>query len=129
MNRRKCLLTLLGSVTLARHEAEAARRAVELHLDLEVDPLKEREMVENYHQVFQPAIRTQPGFLEVRLLKLRETLAGESPGDLKYRLVISFDTEEHRKLWVATEEHQRAWPTISDILKGSKYSAALYDAL
>lgn len=86
-------------------------------------------MVGNYHKIFSPAIRRQPGFLDVKLLKLREVVAGSLPGRAKYRLIISFRSEEQRKQWVATDEHQRAWPTIERTLTGAKAAAILYDVL
>ena len=129
MNRRNCLMTFLGAVALTGHDVRAGARPIELHLDLEVDPLREKEMVDKYRDVFKPAIGTQPGCLDVRMLRLRQTLTGKGPGDLKYRLVISFDSEENRRRWVATDEHQRVWPAISNTLRGSKFSATLYDEL
>jgi heme-degrading monooxygenase HmoA len=100
--------------------------AIQLHVDLEVDPAKEKEMLANFRRVFQPAIRKQPGFVEVKLLKFREAMVG-SPGAFNYRLLISFRTEEQRKAWVAHDDHQRAWPTIESCLKGAKYRPWLYD--
>ncbi|MDA2925702.1 hypothetical protein MYX78_00460 [Acidobacteria bacterium AH-259-G07] len=129
MNRRKCLLTLLGMGILSNRRLWAAGNAIQLHLDLEVDPSREKEMVENYHKIFRPAISKQPGFGGVKLLKLRETLAGPGPANRKYRLLISFATEDQRKQWVATDEHQRVWPTIRNTLTGGKYTAILYEVV
>ena len=98
-------------------------------MDLEVDPAREGEMVENFHQIFRPAISAQPGFVEGRLMKLRQALAGPAPGNFKYRLLISFKTEEQRQTWVATDEHQRVWPTIEKTLTGAKYGVLLYDVV
>ena len=129
MNRRKYLLTLLGMGLLAKKPLGAARKAIQLHVDLEVDPSREKEMVENYHNIFQPTIRQQAGFVDVKLLKLREVLFGARHSKAKYRLLISFETEDQRKRWVATDEHQRVWPSIEDTLTGSKYTGTLYDVL
>ncbi len=84
-------------------------------------------MEHNYHHIFRPAIQSQPGFLDVRLLKIRRALAGRAPVNARYRLLISFESEELRRKWVATDEHQRAWPTIEKTLTGSKFTALLYD--
>jgi len=105
----------------------AAARPIQLHVDLDVDPSKEKQMAGNYHKIFRPAIGKQPGFVDVKLLKLRSTLAGPAPASAAYRLIISFQTEEQRQAWVKTDEHQRAWPTIEENLRGSKYTAVLYD--
>ena len=113
----------------AKKPLRAAAKAIQLHVDLEVDPSKEKEMVENYRNIFQPTIRQQAGFVDVKLLKLREALFGARQGKAKYRLLISFQTEAQRKSWVATDEHQRVWPSIAGTLTGSKYTAILYDVL
>ncbi|MBK5292016.1 MAG: hypothetical protein JJE04_10105, partial [Acidobacteriia bacterium] len=43
------------------------------------------------------------------------------------RLLIAFESEEHRMAWVASADHQRVWPTIEKTLKGAKLVAWLYD--
>lgn len=123
MDRRDALKTL----AVAALPASAATNPIQLHVDLEVDPAREKEMVANYAQQFRPTIRKQPGFADVKLLKLRSAVAGPKPGNATYRLIISFQTEEQRQKWVATDEHQRVWPTIEKTLKGAKYGALLYD--
>jgi heme-degrading monooxygenase HmoA len=110
-------------------QAQAATNPVVLLLDLEVDPAKEKELLANFKQTFSPAIRKQPGFVDVKLMKLRTELAGKAPAGSRYRLLISFQTEEQRQKWVATDLHQQAWPTIEKTLKGAKYTALLYDAV
>jgi hypothetical protein len=56
-------------------------------------------------------------------------MAGKAPANCRYRLLISFHTEAQRKQWVATPTHQQVWPTIERTLKGSKYTAILYNVL
>jgi heme-degrading monooxygenase HmoA len=128
MNRRATLKTLAAAGTAATLPAAAAT-AIQLHVDLDVEPGKEKEMTANYQKVFRPVIRKQPGFVDVKLMKLRETLAGPAPRNAPYRLIISFETEEQRKQWVKTDEHQRVWPTIEKTLRGQKYGAVLYDVV
>lgn len=125
MRRRTCLKALAAAAGVPSLPAAAAP-PIQLHVDLDVDPAKERKLVENFRNVFRPAISRQPGFVDVKLLKLRKALAGPTP--LPYRLLISFQTEEQRQTWVATNDHQRAWPAIEENLRGSKYTAVLYDA-
>lgn len=97
-------------------------KPIELHVDLDVDPAKERDLENTFHTVFEPTIGKQPGFVLVTLLKLRSPI-------ITYRLVISFETEEHRVAWVATADHQRVWPQMEKNLKGEKFTAALWDKL
>ncbi len=128
MNRRNCLkvIGIAPAMALALQAADDAH-PIELLLDLEVDPAKEKEMLANYKNTFRPAIRKQPGFVDVKLMKLRTEMAGKAPANCAYRLLISFQTEDQRKAWVATPTHQKVWPTIENTLKGSKYIALLYD--
>jgi len=95
---------------------------IELHVDLDVEPTKEKDLVSTFHTVFEPTISKQPGFVLVTLLKLRAAA-------VTYRLVISFETEEQRVAWVATADHQRVWPQMEKNLKGVKFTAALWDRL
>jgi heme-degrading monooxygenase HmoA len=95
---------------------------IELHVDLDVEPTKEKDLESTFHTVFEPTISKQPGFVSVTLLKLRAAA-------VTYRLVISFETEEQRVAWVATADHQRVWPQMEKNLKGVKCTAALWDKL
>jgi len=97
-----------------------AEHPIELHVDLEVDPAKENDLVATFHKVFQPTISRQPGFVSVTLLKARTGA---------YRLVISFQTEEQRVTWVGTEDHQRVWPQMEASLRGAKFAAMLWQRL
>ena len=86
-------------------------------------------MLANYRTKFRPTISKQPGFVEVKLLKLNAAMQGPAPANTSYRLIISFATEDQRKAWVATAAHQKVWPTIEGTLRGSKFSAALFDVV
>ena len=94
-----------------------------------MDPAKQKELVAGFRKVFRPAISKQPGFVSVRLLKLRKAIVGTAPSNAPYRLIISFQTEEQRQSWVASEDHQHAWPAIEGTLKGAKLTAILYDTV
>ena len=95
---------------------------IELHVDLDVEPTKGKDLESTFHTVFEPIISKQPGFVSVNLLKLRAAA-------VTYRLVISFETEEQRVTWVATADHERVWPQMEKNLKGVKFTAALWDKL
>ena len=110
-------------------QAADAVHPIQLQLDLELDPAKEKELLTNYKNTFRPAISKQPGFIDVKLMKLRAEMAGKVPANCTYRLMLSFQTEDQRKTWVATPLHQKVWPTIENTLKGAKYTAFLYDVV
>lgn len=103
-----------------------ATEPIQLHVDLEIAPGKEAEVVKNFKSTFRPTISKQQGFVDVKLLKLRSVPVGDKP-KTSYRLLISFQTEELRLKWVASDDHQRVWPTIENNLTGKKFSAVLYD--
>ncbi len=128
MNRRTSLKTLAAvAAGSAAVPSEAAVNPIQLHVDLEVDMAKEKELLANFRNTFKPTISKQPGFVEVKLMKFRKAMVGNGPGNWNYRLLISFQTEEQRTKWVAADDHQRAWPTIEKCLKGAKAAAWLYD--
>ena len=131
MNRRKAVITALGSAALlgAQGKKKAGDQTIQLHVDMMVDPAKEKELKKNFKETFKPAMAKQPGYLHVYLLKLREAKAGKAPEGSNYRLVINFRSEEDRMNWVKSNDHQAAWPTIEGLLKVKNYTAVLYDQI
>ncbi len=126
---RRQSLRLLAAAAIAGTARSEAANPIQLHIDLEVDPTKERELITNFRNVFQPAIRKQPGFVDVNLLKLREALTGKAPQNFTYRLLISFQTEKLRQKWVESPDHQKAWPAIERTLEGAKTIGLLYEVV
>ena len=102
-------------------------RSIQLHVDLVVDPAKESEMLHNFRTIFRPAAARQPGFIGVKMLKLRVALSGAAPAGTNYRFELTFASEEQRKAWVATDTHQKVWPTIEKTLLKKDYTVLLYD--
>jgi len=130
MNRRKAVITAIGSAALLSAQSKkSADETIQLHVDMIVDPAKEKDLKKNFKEIFKPAMSKQPGFLHVYMLKLRETKAGKAPEGSNYRLVINFKTEEDRLNWVKTDVHQKVWPTIEGTFKVKSYTAILYDQL
>ena len=128
MTRRKHLQAATAALAgLAAVPAEAAGNPIQLHVDLDVDPAKEKTLLNNFRTIFQPTIRKQAGFVDVKLLKLQKVMAGKGPADTMYRLLISFQTEDQRLKWVASDDHQRVWPKMDENLRGAKFSAVLFD--
>jgi heme-degrading monooxygenase HmoA len=130
MNRRTYLKTVaLAGAAGALPAAAPASTAVQLHVDLDVDPAKEKDLLVTFRTHFRPAITKQPGFVDVKLLKLVSAMVGSAPPNTSYRLLIIFQTEEQRKAWVATPTHQQVWPMMEANLKGSKFSAVLFQVV
>jgi antibiotic biosynthesis monooxygenase (ABM) superfamily enzyme len=127
MKRRIYLQTILAGACAMAARAASKDRPIQLHVDLSVDPGQEREMLHNFHTVFRPAARKQPGFVDVKMLKLRSPLAGAAPAGANYRFELTFAREEQRQAWVATATHQQVWPTIEKTLASKNYTILLYD--
>jgi hypothetical protein len=92
-----------------------------------VDAAKEQEMLHNFKQIFLPAAKKQPGYIDVKMLKLRSVLQGEMPSKVNYRFVLTYATEEQRKQWVETATHKRVWPTVENTLTSKDYTVVLFD--
>jgi hypothetical protein len=123
MKRRAMLAAVAAGAVL---EAQV-KPPIQLHVDLMIDLAKEKNLLENYRKVFRPAMMKQPGFVDVKLMKLREAKAGKAPEGMNYRLLISFKTEEDRLNWVKTNDHQIAWPTMEGTFKVKTFTAVLFD--
>jgi hypothetical protein len=128
MKRRTYLKTILaaGAVSSAAQAADAGHPIL-LHVDLTVDPAKEKEMLKNFQTIFKPAAVKFPGYIDVKLLKLRSTLMGTAPAGVNYRFALTYQSEELRQKWVASDIHQKVWPTIENMLSTKNYTVMLFD--
>src|SRR6201996_1401755 len=132
MKRRTCLkamLTVAGGAILPglAATASAIERPIQLHADLAVDPAKEQQMLLFFEQQFRPAAARQPGFIDMRLLKLKSVLRGSPPPGANYQFVLTFASEALRQQWIATDLHKRLWPSMEECLTDKNYSRLLYE--
>ena len=127
MKRRTYLKSMLAGASVAMAATAEGQRPIQLHVDLSVDAAKEQEMLHNFKQIFLPAAKKQPGYIDVKMLKLRQVLQGSMPQTVNYRFVLTYATEEQRKKWVETATHKRVWPTVENTLKTKDYTVVLYD--
>ncbi len=128
MKRRTCLKTMLAGAAVSAPAAAAdASHPIQLHVDLSVDPAKEKEMLKNFETIFRPAASKQPGYIDVKMLKLRSTPMGKAPAGVNYRFALTFQSEELRQKWVASDIHQKVWPTIENTLSTKNYTVMLFD--
>jgi len=128
MKRRTSLKTILAALaTAAGALAAAPGRAIQLHVDLAVDPAREKEMLHNFETIFGPEAARHPGYIDVKMLKLRTALQGSAPAGVNYRFSLTYRSEELRQNWVASPEHQRVWPTIENTLTSKNYTVLLFD--
>jgi len=128
MRRRTCLKTIVAAGASASGVlAAGTRRPIQLHVDLAVDPAKEKEMLHNFETIFRPEAAKHPGYIDVKMLKLRTALQGSVPAGVNYRFSLTYQSEELRQKWVASAEHQRVWPTIENTLSSKNYTVLLFD--
>jgi hypothetical protein len=100
---------------------------IELHVDLAVDPAKEKEMLRNFETIFRPEAAKHPRYIKVKMLKLRTAIQGSAPAGVNYRFSLTYQSEELRQKWVASPEHQKVWPTIENTLSSKTYTVLLFD--
>ena len=107
--------------------AEASGHPIQLHVDLSVHPAKETEMLHNFETIFRPAAMKFPGYIAVKMLKLRSALKGSVASGVNYRFELTYQSEELRQKWVASPVHQKVWPTIENTLASKDYTVLLFD--
>jgi len=119
----------LAGLGLASAQAQSPSKAppIQLFVEMEVEPSREKEMIDNYHKIFYPEAIKHPGFISLRILKLRKVMQGP-PTPINYRFELVFESEELRQKWIASPEHKRVWPTIERTLKHqADYPVLLFD--
>jgi hypothetical protein len=89
MNRRRCTgMMMAGTVAIAA-PAVASDRPIQLHCDLNVDPKREQEMLDKFEKVFRPVARRQPGFIDLKMLKLKDPIRGPVPAKYRFELTMA----------------------------------------
>ena len=86
MKRRTYLKAVLAAGAGSRlGRAAESGRPIQLHLDLSVDSSREAELVHYFNTVFKPAAAKFPGYIDVRMIKLRSALQGQAPWAISRR--------------------------------------------
>jgi hypothetical protein len=128
---RSALIAAAAAVGLghfAPRAAAAKGKHIRLFVEMEVDPSREREMLDTFHRVFVPEAEKHAGYVRVTMLKRRSILQGSAPATHNYRFELEFESEELRQKWIASAEHQRVWPTVERTMTTLKdYPVVLYD--
>jgi hypothetical protein len=76
--------------------------------------------------VFRPAAQKFRGFVDVRMLKLDAVPVGSAPADTNYRFAITYESEELRQKWIASDIHQEVWGAMEKFASPG-YSVLLFD--
>jgi heme-degrading monooxygenase HmoA len=106
-------------------------KAIALQMDFVVAKENADAFEKMYYSIYVPAMTVQQGYLSSKLLRLfPENISKEiqaEPTTYNYQIQISFDTEENRRKWVASDQHQIAWPAASGLTREFKWRG--YDVM
>jgi hypothetical protein len=127
MKRRTCLKTMAATALAPVARAADPVRPIQVHVDLSVDPAKEKEMLRRFEKDFKPAAARFAGFMDVKMDKLRSAVTGKAPAGLNYRFVLTYQSEELRQRWVVSDVHQKVWGAIEEMLRTKDYAVLLFD--
>lgn len=136
MHRRGILRSMVGAVAAAAGAfafvpaARAKTKHIRLYVEMDVDPAREQEMLDLFHNQFVPEAVKHEGYMRVKLLKRRTILQGTAPPNTNYRFELEFESEELRQRWIASDGHQRVWPPIEKFIRTQgTYPVVLYDEM
>jgi antibiotic biosynthesis monooxygenase (ABM) superfamily enzyme len=100
---------------------------IQVHVDMSVDLAKEAEMLRDFQNDFRPAAARFPGYIDVKIVKLRKAFVGRVPEGINYRFVLRYESEELRQKWIASDIHQKVWGMIEQTLRNKNYDVLLFD--
>jgi hypothetical protein len=140
MNRRSWLRlsTLGGAAALlpsSRRMLAATTgstpRPIVLYCDMPVDPAREQEMLDAFHNHFKPVAQRHEGYIDLKIVRLRKVIQGGPPPapDINYRFQLTYQSEELRQKWIASADHARNWPLIENTLTDKRYLVLLTDSV
>jgi antibiotic biosynthesis monooxygenase (ABM) superfamily enzyme len=141
MNRRSILrfagltgIAQAGKALFGQSSGSAANTTahpIVLYCDMAVDPAREQEMLDHYHNDFKPVAEKFPGYVDLKIVKIRKTLQGEAPpSSINYRFQLTYESEEARQKWIHSAVHIKNWRLIENTLTDRKnYQILLTDAV
>ena len=62
-------MVAIAGTQAAKTQAPSAKRPIQVHLDMAVDPKREQEMLTNFEKIFRPVAQRQP-------YAVRQTMTG-----------------------------------------------------
>ena len=144
MKRRTHLKALLvAPLGLSNSEAQSkAAKPIHLFAEMQVDPAREKEMLDNFHTpaagadshgqyaLLLPLVvkkRMMKNLDIKRMMKFQKVMQGDAT-PTNYRFELEFESEALRQKWINSPEHKRVWPTVEKFIKSQKdYPVVLYD--
>jgi hypothetical protein len=104
-------------------------RPVQLHCDMPIDPARAAEMEHYFETVYRPEAVKFEGYIDLRILKLRDVLLGEAPAGMNYRFSITYTTEELRQKWIHSDIHQVVWPKLQTFMTSDDLDFLLFEVI
>ena len=129
LKRRTWLATLAAAMLPRAARAADPSHPIQVHVDMSVDPAKEKEMLRHFEQNFKPAASKFPGYIDVKIVKLRTAFQGKAPAGLNYRFILTYQNEELRQKWIASDIHQKVWGRIESAMRNKDYAVLLFDVV
>ena len=128
--KRRTWLAALASAALAPvARAADPQHPIQVHVDMSVDPTKEKEMLRHFEKDFKPAAAGFAGYIDVKIVKLRSAFQGKAPAGLNYRFILTYQSEELRQKWIASDVHQKVWGMIEYTMRNKDYAVLLFDVV
>jgi hypothetical protein len=129
VNRRSWIATValsLGASLVQKKgssEAEAKplpkseNGVIVLNCDLAVIPVKEKEMLNVFHNTFRPAAQKFRGFIDLKMLKFNQVQQGGAlPKGINYRFQLTYESLALQQIWVHSPTHKALWPLMAATL-------------
>ncbi|MCU1329539.1 MAG: hypothetical protein JWN34_4909 [Bryobacterales bacterium] len=132
MKRRSYLKAMLAASAALPVVAQkkGAANPIVLYVDMQVAPGKEKDLVRLFHEDFLPTAKKHEGFIDLKIVKLRQEVQGKAPAGMNYRFQLTCSSEESRQKWIKSADHARVWPPIEATMVDTKnYTVLLCDAI
>jgi heme-degrading monooxygenase HmoA len=90
---------------------------IQFQLLFKVADAKQKEFERTFHDVFQPALSRQAGFISAKLLRIFSPAVQaeiqSAKSEHNYQVNFFFESEQARRKWATSPDHDVAWPKIS----------------
>jgi uncharacterized protein (DUF2344 family) len=95
-----------------------------------VDPAREQEMLDAYHNHFKPVAQKHRGYIDLKMLKVQKVIQGGPAlaARINYRFQLTYESEALRQQWIASADHAKYWPMIENTVTDKGYLVLLTEA-
>jgi hypothetical protein len=109
--------------------SSSTQHPIVLYCDLAIDPAREHEMLDAFHHHFKPVAMKHPGYIDLKMLKLRQVVqGGPAPAPaINYRFQLTYASEELRQKWIASADHRKYWPMVENTVADKGYLVLLME--